>query len=47
MQDKDGTAGYKVEVKNSLEWKRYKLGFWNWRIHTTMGLVKMFFQVLP
>ena len=28
MQDKDGTAGCRVEVKNSLEWKRHKLGDW-------------------
>lgn len=47
MQDKDGTAGCRVEVKKSLEWKRYKLGFWGWCIHTTMGLVKMFIQVFP
>lgn len=47
MQDKDGTAGCRVEVKKSLEWKRHKLGFCDWRIHTTMALVKMFVQVFP
>lgn len=28
IQGKDGAAGCRVEVKNSLEWKRRKLGDW-------------------